>query len=154
MNRRNNIVAYFFFISAATLILVSCFSTGSRPGIQPAFYSRNGHGIAEFDSLYLGIPVFQESALDSFVIFMNGPKYPVVARKQGFAGEVRCQVLVDENGEVEAVLVKRSVHPSCDQAAIAAIQASKFKTLKEVKGRKGKYFIMVWYKFILSWTRF
>jgi TonB family protein len=61
-------------------------------------------------------------------------KYPEDAKKEGIQGNVVVKVLIDENGKVEAKEVVKSLNPSCDQAAIDAINSLP----KMVPARKGK----------------
>ena len=68
-------------------------------------------------------------------------------------GRVICHPLIDENGKVEAVYVKKPLHPSLDEAAIEAVKESKFRTLAEVTGNKGKYSLAVPFDFYLVYER-
>jgi len=96
------------------ILFISCAASKK----QGAFYSRSGYGIAKADSLYAGVPAFQDSSINVFAIDLKYPKYPETARRTEASGKLYCQALIDEKGEVEAVYLDQSLHPSLDQAAI------------------------------------
>jgi len=53
----------------------------------------------------------------------SAPKYPRLARKKGYEGTVVLDVLVDENGKVEdLILFKSSGHAILDKAAISSVK--------------------------------
>ncbi len=116
------------FLILTIFISISC----STPGIKPAFYSRDGYGIEKADSLYAEVPIFREPEFKSFIIDLRLPEYPEAARKMEITGTLYCQILIDEDGRVEAVYLTQGLHPLCDAAAIEAIKASKFKTQKKL----------------------
>jgi TonB family protein len=55
------------------------------------------------------------------------PDYPTFARSHDVKGTVMVEALVDENGNVFAADVVKSVHKELDKAAIAAISDWKFE---------------------------
>ena len=58
--------------------------------------------------------------------------YPEIARKAGVEGRVYVNVLIDEKGNVVATKILKSLgNNGCDEAAIAAIKAVKWKPAKQ-----------------------
>jgi TonB family protein len=126
------------------IMFVAC-AASKQPG---PFYSRAGFGVEKADSLYAGVPAFEGDSLSAvFAIDLKHPNYPVSARKTEAMGTVYCQALIDEYGEVEAVYIDQSLNPFLDEAAIEAVKASKFRALREVKGRSGKYSLVIPFRF-------
>jgi periplasmic protein TonB len=58
--------------------------------------------------------------------------YPEIARKAGVEGRVYVQVIIDERGNVIRATVTKSLgNNGCDEAAVAAIKAVKWKPAKQ-----------------------
>jgi protein TonB len=58
--------------------------------------------------------------------------YPEIARKAGVEGRVYVQVIIDEKGNVIKATVTKSLgNNGCDEAAVAAIKAVKWKPAKQ-----------------------
>ncbi len=58
--------------------------------------------------------------------------YPEIARKAGVEGRVFVKVLIDEKGNVAATQIIKSLgNNGCDEAAVAAIKAVKWKPAKQ-----------------------
>ncbi len=53
--------------------------------------------------------------------------YPPIAKKAGVEGRVTVQFVVDENGDVRDAVVLRGIGAGCDEEALRAVVASKFK---------------------------
>ena len=53
--------------------------------------------------------------------------YPPIAKKAGVEGRVTVQFVVDENGDVRDAVVLRGIGAGCDEEALRAVMASKFK---------------------------
>ncbi len=69
-------------------------------------------------------------------------KYPDAAKKENIQGKVVIKALIDETGQVVKTEVIKSLHPSCDLAAKAAIKKTKF-TPGENKGKKVKAEVVI-----------
>ena len=70
------------------------------------------------------------------------PKYPRLARKKGYEGTVVLEVLVDEKGEVDdLILFKSSGHPILDKAAISSVKKWLFEP-----GAIGRKKVKMWVK--------
>ncbi len=57
--------------------------------------------------------------------------YPEIAKRAGVEGTVFIEAFVDENGNVTRTAVVRGIGAGCDEAAMAAVQATKFKPGKQ-----------------------
>ena len=68
----------------------------------------------------------QESLEARKVLVRVTPQYPALARKMGFSGSVRLEVLVAANGSVKAAEIKGG-HPVLAQAAQAAVREWKYE---------------------------
>lgn len=68
------------------------------------------------------LPVYPggESALYAFI--SKETKYPEEAREQGITGKVFVQFIVEKDGNVDSVWVKRSAHPLLDAEAARVVQ--------------------------------
>jgi protein TonB len=57
--------------------------------------------------------------------------YPEIARKSSIEGKVLVQAKISEKGVIQDVRVLKSLHESCDEAAIAAIKSVRWKPAKQ-----------------------
>lgn len=57
--------------------------------------------------------------------------YPEIAKRAGVEGTVYVEAFVDENGNVTRTLVVKGIGAGCDEAAMAAVQKTKFKPGKQ-----------------------
>jgi TonB-like protein len=130
-----NIFIYLIIIE----LLYSCSSSIHKP----IFYSRDSISYDKIETLYNNYPVYQDSLIDKFIIKLVPPEYPYIARKAGATGTMYCQTLIDFQGKVEAIYVNYSINPSLDEAGIKAILKSKFRTHKEISGKKNKYSLLL-----------
>ena len=64
-------------------------------------------------------------------------KYPELARHARIEGKVYLMALINENGGVDNVKILKGIGGGCDEAAIAAVKATKF-TPGKVKGKNVK----------------
>lgn len=58
-------------------------------------------------------------------------KYPPIAKKAGVEGRVTVQFIVDEQGNVQDAVVLKGIGAGCDEEALRAITATKFKPGKQ-----------------------
>ena len=67
------------------------------------------------------MPVYPggETALYAFI--SKETKYPEEAREQGIVGKVFVQFIVEKNGQVDSVWVKRGAHPLLDAEAMRVV---------------------------------
>ncbi len=137
-----NIFTYLIIIE----ILYSC----SYSIQKPIFYSRDSVSFDKIEALYNNYPVYQDSLINKFIIKLAPPEYPTIARKAGATGTMYCQTLIDFQGKVEAIYVNYSINPSLDEAGIKAILKSKFKTHKEVTGKKNKFSLLLPITFVME----
>ena len=79
------------------------------------------------------------------------PAYPEHARRRDQEGTVRVRARVLADGQVSDVQVERSSGvPALDQAAIGAVQASKFRAAQDASGAPVDSWVVVPYKFVLQ----
>jgi protein TonB len=57
--------------------------------------------------------------------------YPEIAKRAGVEGTVFVEAFVDENGNVTRTQVVKGIGAGCDEAAMAAVQKTKFKPGKQ-----------------------
>ncbi|MBU1095383.1 MAG: energy transducer TonB [Ignavibacteriae bacterium HGW-Ignavibacteriae-2] len=57
--------------------------------------------------------------------------YPEIAKRAGVQGRVFVKAFVDENGNVNKVELIKGIGAGCDEAAMAAVQQTKFKPGKQ-----------------------
>ncbi len=70
-------------------------------------------------------PLFQLSDMPRFT-HRAEPEYPATMRAQGIEGRVRLEVLIDNKGNIRKVTVLESAGEQFDQAAIQALENSRF----------------------------
>ncbi len=73
--------------------------------------------------------------------------YPEIAKQAGVEGKVYVVAFIDENGTVNDVKVLKGIGAGCDEAAVNAIKATKFKPAKN-KGKpvKVKFSLAITFK--------
>lgn len=94
---------------------------------HPCSKCPNGDELVE--TLEDGTPVYK-CACDITaprLIHRKDPKYPKEARRNGVSGTVTLSAIVDTKGSVREVTVARSLEPSLDKAAVAALNEWKFQ---------------------------
>ncbi len=68
------------------------------------------------------------------------PEYPRIARRRGYEGTVRIDALVDEDGRVREVKIRKSSgHAALDRAALSAVKKWRFEP-----GRRGAEPVRMW----------
>lgn len=79
--------------------------------------------------VFQGITVFDPSRVDRVPTprFQARPQYPFEMRRQGIAGEVVVDFIVDTQGEVRNAYVLRSSQREFEAAAVAAVSKWKFR---------------------------
>ena len=76
-------------------------------------------------------------------------EYPEIARRAGVHGMVSLLAYVDENGNVVKVEVARGIGAGCDEEAVKAVMATKFKPGKQ-RGRPVKVKMGIPIRFTLN----
>jgi protein TonB len=84
--------------------------------------------------MYRGLRVFEINELDQHPVaqFQARPQYPFEMRRNGVAGEVVVEFIIDTEGNVVNARAIRSSHEAFEAAAVAAVSKWKFRP-----GRKG-----------------
>jgi periplasmic protein TonB len=92
-----------------------------------------------------------ELAQPAKILEASAPEYPSAARRRDGQGTVHVRVRVLASGQASEVQVQRSSGvPELDQAAVAAVNASKFRPAQSVAGVPVDSWVIVPYKFILQ----
>jgi TonB family protein len=92
-----------------------------------------------------------ELAQPAKILEASAPEYPSAARRRDDQGTVHVRVRVLASGQASEVQVQRSSGiPELDQAAVAAVNASKFRPAQSVAGVPVDSWVIVPYKFILQ----
>ncbi len=86
---------------------------------------------------YLATAEQMPAPIGGLVALFKKVKYPELARKAQIQGKVYVMALVNEHGGVDAVKVLKGIGGGCDEAAVAAVKATKF-TPGKVKGKNVK----------------
>lgn len=69
-----------------------------------------------------GMPVYPGGDAALYAFIRKETKYPEAAREQGIIGKVFVQFIVEKDGSVDSVWVKRSAHPLLDAEAVRVVQ--------------------------------
>ena len=67
------------------------------------------------------LPVYPGGEAALFVFINKETKYPDAAREEGITGKVFVQFIVEKNGQVDSVWIKRSAHPLLDAEALRVV---------------------------------
>ncbi len=67
------------------------------------------------------MPVFPGGEAALYAFLKKETKYPDAARDEGIVGKVFVQFIVEKDGRVDSVWVKRSVHPLLDAEALRVV---------------------------------
>jgi hypothetical protein len=119
----------------------------------PPYFSHDGYKFEQFPALYDTVPYFEGNDIYIFIVELTQPQISEEDKKIGIVGTVLCHALIDEYGNIEAIYIKKPLHPVADNASINAILKSEFKTLKEVSGKKGKYSLIIPFEFYQVYQR-
>ncbi len=68
------------------------------------------------------MPVYPGGETALYAFLQKETKYPEEARDQGITGKVFVQFIVEKDGTVDSVWVKRSAHPLLDAEAMRVVQ--------------------------------
>ena len=68
------------------------------------------------------LPVYPGGETALYAFLKKETKYPEEAREQGITGKVFVQFIVEKDGSVDSVWVKRSAHPLLDAEAMRVVQ--------------------------------
>ena len=131
------------------VLLCSCAHTS----YQPKFFSKDNLTFDQLPELYQNVPYFQDDAIYSFIDQLAEPEVPEDSLTSGIIGVVVCHPLISETGEVIAVYIKHPLDPLADEASIEAVLNSKFKTYHQVTGKKGRYSLIIPFKFYILYER-
>ncbi len=69
------------------------------------------------------MPEFPGGQAELLKYLSNNLKYPVIAQEQGVQGTVSIRFVVDKEGNVGEVEVRRSLDPSCDKEAVRVVKS-------------------------------
>ena len=117
-----------FFLAAVSSCLASAFAQEGTDQLksnsdksQQVFDNTVGKPPAEEQARKEEMPVFPggEAALYAFI--HKETKYPKEARKRDITGKVFVQFIVEKDGSVDSVWVKRSAHPLLDAEAVRVV---------------------------------
>ena len=92
-----------------------------------------------------------ELAQPAKMLEASAPEYPAAALRREDQGTVHVRVRVLASGQASEVQVQRSSGiRELDQAAVAAVNASKFRPAQSVAGSPTDSWVIVPYKFVLQ----
>lgn len=67
------------------------------------------------------LPVYPGGEAALFAFIKKETEYPDAARDEGITGKVFVQFIVEKNGQVDSVWIKRSAHPLLDAEALRVV---------------------------------
>ena len=94
------------------------------------------------------IPEFPggEAALHRFMI--EHTKYPKKAKKNKVSGTVYVQFVINEKGEIENVMIPRSVYPALDREAVRVVENMPNWIPGKIRGKPVKSLQTLWFDFV------
>ena len=138
----------FKFISTVLLVFFTISYSHNQSIVK--HYSRDNIPNDKIELLYKNVPVYKDSIISSFISSQECIELPKILGQLHITGTIHCQVLIDEDGELEAILIKRSVHQLLDEFAINSIKKYRFKKHFDVTGKKGKYSFLLPFKLVFK----
>lgn len=113
-------------------------------------YLRDEIESGKIEDLYRGVPVVEEyNQIKKCIIRLAKPDQNL-AQEAKTSGVVICQALIDEKGTLQAVYFNQSLHPILNRAVIDSLRVSKFKTFREVAGKRSRYSLLLHFPFYPS----
>ncbi|MBI5730264.1 MAG: energy transducer TonB [Ignavibacteriales bacterium] len=106
--------------------------TGNKSGISPGLLIPPKPKVEE---IYLVAVDEMPEPIGGMQKIISQVIYPDEAKSNGIAGTVFVLAFVDENGSVRKTLLTKGIGGGCDEAALRAVSASRFKPGKD----KGHY---------------
>ncbi len=106
--------------------------TGNKSGISPGLLIPPKPKVEE---IYLVAVDEMPEPIGGMQKIISQVIYPAEAKSNGIAGTVFVLAFVDENGSVRKTLLTKGIGGGCDEAALRAVSASRFKPGKD----KGHY---------------
>jgi hypothetical protein len=95
------------------------------------YYAVDDASYQETVKRFSGVPIYDAENSPGFVVQKAPPKYPKSSREMRSSRTIILQALIDEAGEVTAVVVVDYFDRSCALASIDAAKASTFHSLKK-----------------------
>ena len=95
------------------------------------------------------IPEFPggEDALHNYML--KHTKYPKNAKKKHVSGTVYVQFVINEKGEIENVMIPRSVYPALDREAVRVVENMPNWIPGKIRGKPVKSLQTLWFDFAL-----
>ncbi len=122
------------------LLLFSC----TTPYKKALYYSSNALDFEDTKARFLRVPMHLGTKLNHFVEQLH----PVKQQTQidsSLNGVITAQVLVNANGNIEAIVFTRRLNAHLDSLVLNAIRHSKFKPLKTYSGKAVFYSFQIFY---------
>lgn len=104
------------------------------------FYNRDGWSFNQTEKLFRDVLVLND---ESMIVKKVEPRIP---RNRRIKGEAEVKVRIDQDGKVEAVMIKNGI-PGLNRELISAAKYSKYKKYHTPKGRTKDYVLIVAYQF-------
>lgn len=135
----------FYFLFVAIMIDVVTLNP-----LSAQHYLREELESGKIKDLYRGVPVVEKyDQIKKCIVRLAEPDQNL-AREAKTSGVVICQALIDEKGTLQAVYFNQSLHPILDRAVIDSLRISKFKTFREVAGKRSRYSLLLFFPFYPS----
>lgn len=97
-----------------------------KPTYQTITIKLNSGKVMFSDSIYFvvdSMPKFQEGDKDLLKHISKSLRYPAEAREKGITGTVFVKLIIEKDGSVKHVSVKKGIGGGCDEEAIRIIKA-------------------------------
>jgi len=110
-------------------------------------YSRDHVPADSIQTLFTDIPVyFRSSIVKHYVDDLKLPDY-TFDRELTYLNKAMYQLLIDRQGEIEAINIVQSVNSKIDSILTSSLLKSKFKTSLQVSKKDHKYSLLIQYSF-------
>ncbi len=129
------------YLSLIILFLLSC-----HPQKYTPYYSRNlpyNRMIANYNNS----EIYLNTNLKSFISKIDTISKEDIPEDIKLSGTVRCQPLINENGEILSIITLLSLNPLYDSSVINSVKNYKFKPVKDSLGNPVNYSVIVDYYF-------
>ncbi|MBN1349771.1 hypothetical protein JXJ21_10210 [candidate division KSB1 bacterium] len=124
----------FYFMMMITLLIVGCAGNATH------FYNRENWSFRQTEKLFKDVLILTDQAM---ILDKVKPKVP---KNKQIMGKAEVKVRVDEDGKVQAVMIKKNIE-GMSKELVRAAKLSKYKKYETNQGNTRHYVLIVEYRF-------
>ena len=113
----------------------------------PRYYSKSNFEYEQVLKNYENVPIIEEMEFDNYIKNLVSFNNYKISDSITSTGSIICQPLINSEGQLESILVLKSINSYLDSLALEALKSSSFKMLKNKNGNFSSYSFKVDYGF-------